>query len=80
MISVNKMVNWDKVKCEHPNSWAFINPDRTQKRDGFIEKCYVYLICTFEEKGKYVEKLRNQNKNFDCIKTTFSAPRLGALG
>lgn len=78
-MEINKMCKWDSIVSQYPDMWVFIDLDRTQKRNGFIEKCFVFAICPFEEKDRYIVKFREQGRHFDCIRTTFSAPTLGVI-
>lgn len=80
MIEFNEIKNWDEIKKTYPDWWAFIDPEKTKRKDGFIDKCYIYFVCPVEEKGLYVDELRKRQVHFDCIRTTFSAPNVGVIG
>lgn len=78
MLESDKIYNWNDIVNSYPNMWAFIT-DIEEDDDGMIQSCRLLAICSYEKKENYVVQFMEQGIDFDCVRTTFSAPNMGVL-
>ncbi len=77
MTPVEKVL-WSDIEQRYPNMWAFVQNVKKNK-DGDIVSVRLLAICTKQDKVKWLKQFTDANIEFQCIRTTFSAPNVGAL-
>jgi hypothetical protein len=75
MLELNKRYKWKTISKEYPDLWAFITD--IEEDGGCIESCKLLMICKHSEKAKYIRYFISAGIDFECERTTFSAPNFG---
>ena len=75
----NKYYKWEDLVKQYPDMWVFYDVNKSKKKNGVLDKVFVLGICRFSERTVTIMKLDNLGIDFDCARTTFSAPTVGAL-
>ena len=69
---------WADIERQYPNKWAFIkNVKRNENND--IVSFELLKICDKSEKAKWFALYMKEDYKFECIRTTWNAPNMGAL-
>ncbi|MBQ9609475.1 MAG: hypothetical protein IJV15_08545 [Lachnospiraceae bacterium] len=76
-LEMGKVYKWSLISATYPNMYAIITD--VKEKGGLIQSCKLLEITTYENKEKVVHEYKNSDINFDCVRTTFSAPNMGAL-
>lgn len=74
MLELNKRYKWEIIAKVYPDMWAFITD--IKEKDGCIESCKLLMICRHSEKAGYFKYYVSKGIDFECERTTFSAPNM----
>jgi hypothetical protein len=68
---------WKDVAGAYPDMWLFMTD--VAKKNGAIDRFRFLAVCSHADKIKYMRKFRSEGIPYECERTTFSVPNLGAL-
>ena len=77
MLKHGEVYKWSEITKEYPNKYAIIT--EIDKKDGVIQSCKLLEIVPFEKEEETVCHYMDLGIDFDCVRTTFSAPGTGIL-
>ena len=72
MLKYGEIYKWDEIVKEYPNMYAIIT-DVTRKH-GTVQSCKLLKIVPYEKEEETVCYYMDLGIDFDCERTTFSAP------
>lgn len=72
------MTKWEELTKQYPNQWAFISNVKRNNNDEIIS-FELLKVCPKSEKSKWLSYYMNGTVKFECVRTTFNAPNVGAL-
>ena len=75
----NKYYKWEDLVEQFPDMWVFYDTTKSKKKNGVLDKVFVLAICSFSERTSTILSFDNLGIDFDCARTTFSAPTVGML-
>ena len=76
-LEMGKTYKWSVISETYPNMYVIITD--IKEKGGLIQSCKLLEITSYENKEEVVHRYRKSNINFDCVRTTFSAPNVGVL-
>ena len=71
-------LTWKDIQTQYPNKWVFVQ-NLKRNKDGDIILFKLLTICNKHDKAKWIQKYTADDIEFQCIRTTFSAPNIGAI-
>ena len=77
MLKFGEIYNWSNIIKEYPNMYAIITD--INKKDGVIQRCKLIDVVPFEKEEETVCHYIDTCMDFDCVRTTFSAPTVGVI-
>ncbi len=77
LMEINEVCKWTSIVKKYPDMWVFMTD--VKEKNGQIDTCRVLAICNHSEKAKYISLFKDKGINFECERTTFSAPNIGVL-
>ena len=75
MIENGKVYQWEEITKAYPNMYAIITD--VARKDEMIQSCRVLKIVPYEQEEETVCYYMDSGIDFDCVRTTFSAPNMG---
>ncbi len=77
MIETGKVYKWKEIAKEYPNMYAIITD--VKRKNEMIQSCKLLKIVPYKERSKTVCYYMDLGIDFDCVRTTFSAPTMGVF-
>lgn len=77
-LKYNEVYTWEEIGKVYPDMYAFITDVKYDKYEE-IKKCKLLKVVPYERKDQTILEYIKQGIEFDCERTTFSAPNVGVL-
>lgn len=77
MLELGKTYRWSDITEKYPNMYAIIT-DVIRKNE-MIQSCKLLKIVPYEQEEETVCHYMDLGIDFDCVRTTFSAPNMGVF-